>query len=145
MFVRTGINSRSSDRTRRDEYGLPPPPSFAHPNLPLRKERRNFDRSSDSEFLWGRYRSGSDTDLWRVETGGRQDKERRFVRPSNPRAHVELEEFHPHTWRRGLEGERTQGEWAPKCVGHSHVYRRSRARSVHLKTFTTPSRRLCPV
>lgn len=75
MFVRTGINSRSSDRTRRDEYGLPPSPRFPVDLFPIlpRKERRNFDRSSDSEFLWGRYRSGNDTDLWRVETGGRQE------------------------------------------------------------------------
>jgi len=73
-----------------------------------------FDRSSDSEFLWGRYRSGSDTDLAR--RNGRKDKERRFVRPSNPRAHVELEEFHPHTWWR-----KGKGEGVPKCVGRSHT------------------------
>lgn len=52
----------------RDEYGPPSPPPFSYPGR--RKERRNFGRSSDSEFLWGRYRSGSDTDLWRAEMVG---------------------------------------------------------------------------
>lgn len=130
MFVRTGINSRSSDRTRRDEYGLPSPPSF--PRRPLPRASVRNDETSAVAAIQNFY--GAVTVLamiptygaWKREEG-RKDKERRFVRPSNPRAHVELEEFHPSSPAPprtvgGGEGAK-EGGMVPKCVGRSHTYR----------------------